>query len=119
MTAPRTQKQTATTATMRRPVGEAVRSLEPSTWGWPRTAREVKTSMARDWPNFMAKVRAAKNMPSRFSPVTMASCSATSATMAWGMMPRRAMGKAAMRTMRMPGSIPVRKGRTPMRAVMA
>ena len=71
-------------ATILRPMGEAVRSLLLRSCVVPRTAREVNTSMATLWPIFMAKVRAAKNMPSRFSPVTMASCSATSATMAWG-----------------------------------
>ena len=56
-------------------------------------------------------------MPSRFSPVTMASCSATSATMAWGMMPSSAMGKAEIATIKMPGTMPLKPGRMPMRAV--
>ena len=105
-------------ATMRRPRAEAVISLELVAWVVPMIAREVKTSIARAWPHFMAKVRAAKNMPSRFSPVSMPSASATSATMAWGMMPSRAMGKAATMQISTPGSIPVRKGSTPIRAVM-
>ena len=117
MTAPSTQKATATIETIRRPVGEAVRSLLVISWVVPRTAREVKASIARDWPAFMEKVLAAKNIPSRFSPVLMPSSSATSATIDWGMMPRRAMGKAAMITIRMPNTTPGR-GSIPIRAVM-
>ena len=85
-------------------------------WVVPRTASDVKTSIATDWPNFIAKVRAAKNMPSRFSPVMIASSSATSATIDCGMIPRSAIGKAAMTTIMMPGTIPF-SGRTPISAV--
>ena len=92
-------------------------SLELVFWVVPIMAREVKTSIAMAWPHFMAKVRAAKNIPSRFSPVTMPSASATSATTDWGMMPSSAMGKAETMQMITPNTMPGR-GRMPMRAVM-
>ena len=66
----------------------------------------------------IAKVRAAKNIPSRFSPVMIASSSATSATIAWGIMPSSAIGKAAITTIIIPGMIPVSPGTTPISAVM-
>ena len=51
--------------------------------------------MAMAWPILKAKVRAAKNMPLRSSPVSRRDSSATSATQAWGRMPRIAMGTEA------------------------
>ncbi len=46
------------------------------------TVMEVKTTMAIAWPILKAKVRAAKNMPLRSSPVSRRLSSATSATQA-------------------------------------
>ena len=41
----------------------------------PISAKEVNANIATDWPSFIANVRAAKNIPSLFSPVTLASAS--------------------------------------------
>ena len=58
-------------------------------------AKAVTSSMAMDWPSLNANVRAAKNMPLRFSPLSSASHSEMSATTAWGSMPKMAMAGAA------------------------
>ena len=66
------------------------------------TVTDVYTTMDSAWPIFMAKVRAAKNMPLRSSPVSSALNSDTSATQACGRMPRIAIGMPAHPAMMMP-----------------
>ena len=83
-------------------------SLPLTFWVAPMIASEVKTSIAIDCPHFIAKVRAAKNIPSLFSPVVRPSASATSATIACGIMPSSAIGKAAITQIATPKTAPGR-----------
>ena len=51
-------------------------------------------------------MRAAKNIPSRFSPEVMPSASATSATIDCGIIPSNAIGKAAIMQIKTPKTTP-------------
>ena len=77
-------------------------SLYPIPDSTPIVAIEVNINIAILWPSLKQKVLAAKNIPCRFSPVFLASYYATSATIACGKIPKIAIGREPIITIKIP-----------------